>query len=82
MNKNKNSIDLSEEEVKFSIDNEKKNRSYDLRIKTIEDLEVLLAQMKKKKDFRYKSKSDFVDKATHILLNKEWETSYGEKRNS
>ena len=79
----KNSIKtLREEEMKFFIDNEKKNRSYDLKIRNIEDMEVLLAQMKKQRVVKYKDKSDFVDKAINEKLNKEWKEVYNEERKS
>jgi len=70
------------EELKFRLDNEKKNRSYDLRLKTILDLEVFLSKLKTIMNNKYRSKSDFIDIAINEKLNNEWEDVFNEKRTS
>ncbi len=69
-------------ETKVLLDNEKVNRSYDLRIKTVEDMEILIAQMKKNKNFKYRNKSEFVDIAANQLINNLWVEAFNEERNT
>lgn len=68
--------------MKVQLDNEKRNRSYDLKIRTIEDMEVLIAQMKKNRDYRYRNRSDFVDAAMNQLINKLWKEVFNETRST
>lgn len=72
--------EIEEINAKKEADNKKINRSYDIKLKNILDLDSFLLECRKKGKIKYKNRSDFINHAIDKILNIEWKEVFNEDR--